>query len=1308
MNHVSPLLTSSSLPALPDNSQTNLLQYRVVTLLKQFPSGLTFSEIESKLQLKIDNNLRQKLLNNEHIIYIPDQQRLIFKFKYKIFSREDLFQYLQQSNVLTIDEDIRTSYPQIDEDIRVLRRDYKILYVLHASSKQPVVYLNPTPPPFELLPVPTLPNDIKVQWEMIKPTDFVQLRRELTKHKIPVSHLACNTVPQLGANTTNSSLFNEKNKRGDHARRLRAFRQRVDNPELAAIAEKLQLFDSATSIHGTTGSNTLSMIIDSSSTLPTSNNRITDSDDESRSRYLYHNVEAAPEEFERVVRVLYATSLLFYGDDVAIVLHMFLEQKVYREMDLVHALSLPQKQVSSILSRLMNHQLLLRTVCETKAAAALQRTFNVWCLDLDRAIDAINYRLLQMELTLCHEIDKLRDQVLYCPVCKHIYGTLDVGMLASPAPSVYQCNNCPQRTQLKIMDNSRQIQEKETLRAQMTTLLAPLKNMLRSLTTRSTSTSTSSNSCSPMECGTASLSSVSLQNSSSPAVLSTRNTVSSNNTTHAVGESQKRKVPGIKAARERRVGERQSANTTDTTSPPPLSLAPSISELTTTTGIATVNSPVSTIPSSVFVSFDTQPLFFGSDCDVYLPIITDWAVLQRERGVQLAKELLDSIADFDSIINARMFKYTITRHSLYIAYKRGFRAAEMLRLLRTLAQNPIPRSLYELINNEQAYIHYYRAVLVLENGNFYVQSPDKSVIAALLRDPRVREVATHPDQILLVLKTAPATHTSSASANSDTTQETNRHNSGPNEVPQYAFEVRPGNTEAVKKYSFDAGYPIIDEFDFAADRSLNIKVRVNLRSDADVRDYQKTSCYRIFWEGLCPATHVGGLVGHSGVLVLPCGAGKTLIGINIMTILKKTTIIFCQSILAVTQWKEQLHRFTTLDDKSVCRFTSLHTKKWDPHAPVLITTYPMFSKSNHSEEASKIIETVKAREWGLMILDEVHLTPANQFRKVTNTIRSHLKLGLTATMVREDDLIAELPFLVGPKLYELDIFTLRMRGHIAYVECHELHIPLTDVFAQAYSAAEDSEKRRLIYTINPNKTLVCASLIESHLSRSHKIMVFCDSLFALDWYAQLLKRPKVFGQIQTEERASILREFRSSSGGQCVLFSKVGDQSIDLPEADVVIQLALLDGSRMQEGQRIGRIQRPQERKERAYFYSLVSKDTEEMNYAAKRRNFLQEHGYTVGISENWTKYVKPGQRIDEEKQFELLDAIANYLEKRQTKKEDKTRALSTPEVDESGADGYCDESNNVSAQNGQPRDRKRKKLSTVHDEIRKKMRFLR
>jgi hypothetical protein len=267
------------------------------------------------------------------------------------------------------------------------------------------------------------------------------------------------------------------------------------------------------------------------------------------------------------------------------------------------------------------------------------------------------------------------------------------------------------------------------------------------------------------------------------------------------------------------------------------------------------------LPPTAGASFQTQPLYFGQGCDIYLPIITDLGTLQRERGVQLAKELLDSIAEFESIINARVFKYTVTRYSLYIAYKRGFRAAEILRLLRTLSQNPMPDTLYQLIANEEAYRHYYRAVLVLRDGKYYVQSRDKKVITTLLSDPHVSKLAVHPDHILLVTivrSTSTSTSTSTSSLSSATfslhntynqhTEVAENHNqqegSGSEKEEQrgrresdeeedirtssspphqYAFEVIPNSSEAIKKYCFQAGYPLIDEYDFAADNSLNIK-----------------------------------------------------------------------------------------------------------------------------------------------------------------------------------------------------------------------------------------------------------------------------------------------------------------------------------------------------------------------------------------------------------------------------------------------------------------------------------------------------
>jgi transcription initiation factor IIE alpha subunit len=860
MNHSLPASTISNTNFNTTSAQYSLatLQYKIVTLLKQNREGLTISEIERQIQFKIDNDILQKLRNNQHLQYLPEQEKLVFKFKYNIFSKDDLIQYLQQPpNALIIDDDVRIGYPNIDKDVQVcrenprkttfffvffsysflncvfvcffdckaLRQEYKVLCVQHISSKQQVVYWNPIPPPLELLPVSTLPDEIKARWHRIEPIDIVEIRRVLQANGMPLSCLACNTIPQVATSDDHSSLSNERSKRGcGRSKRLRGLRQHIDNPELAALAERVQLYNATT----TTTSN--SLVIDDadtmkvingdpSSTLPITSirNNITMTENDNRARYLHHNVDADPEEFERVVQVLCATAYLFYNDEVALVLHMFLDQKIQYEMDLVNTLLLPQRQVSSILLSLMNHHILRRTICQTKAVIKLQRTLNVWSLDLDRAIDAINYHLLQMESQLSDEIKQKQDQILLCPVCKIYYRTIDISTLDNPAPNVYCCGNCLQHTKLETVDNSLEIHTKQQLLIRMTQLLKPLKTTLQSLTASSATEKNSSRESFRMNVPTS--------------------------------QPQKQKMPSIRSAREersRKSSTHLNKHTTTTQSSvsstvpqtfvtpvPPSSLPTTQSSSTLPTlsndkdsSIPTnANSSSSQVPNAVLsapVSFHTQPLYFGTECDVYLPIITELNEWERELGVQLAKELLDSIADFESIINARVFKYIITRHSLYIAYKRSFRAAEILRLLRTLARNPIPRQLHELISNEENYIHYYRTVLILREGSFFVQSMELSVIRALLQDPRIRKLAAHPDQILRVYQTN--LPNSSLPNKTELVQDTtNLNNEQKEAIPQYAFEILPGTTEAVKKYSFEAGYPIIDEFDFVADLSLNIQ-----------------------------------------------------------------------------------------------------------------------------------------------------------------------------------------------------------------------------------------------------------------------------------------------------------------------------------------------------------------------------------------------------------------------------------------------------------------------------------------------------
>eukprot|EP01128_Nolandella_sp_AFSM9_P006454 TRINITY_DN3323_c0_g1_i2.p1 TRINITY_DN3323_c0_g1~~TRINITY_DN3323_c0_g1_i2.p1 ORF type:complete len:563 (-),score=127.36 TRINITY_DN3323_c0_g1_i2:64-1752(-) len=478
--------------------------------------------------------------------------------------------------------------------------------------------------------------------------------------------------------------------------------------------------------------------------------------------------------------------------------------------------------------------------------------------------------------------------------------------------------------------------------------------------------------------------------------------------------------------------------------------------------------------------------------------------------------------------------------------------------------------------------YFYRATVVLKEKTYHVQSTSLDILKELTENPTAGLLFAHRNKILQTEVEGEST-------------------------TYYHSAITKGKVEEMKKAAFAAGVPLVDEYDFV--HSPLPSISIDLKSTTKPRFYQKASVQKLFWNDFkC----------HSGNLVLPCGAGKTLAGIQVLATLKKPTIIFCNSILALNQWRGQLLKWTNINRSSVSRFASEFLNEWDPQASVVISTYAMFtSTENRGDSAMNMINHCTGRQWGLIVLDEVHLAPAKVFRQVTNGINAHVKLGLTATDVREDTLIEELPHLVGPKLYELDIFTLRMQNHIAPVHCTEIHCPLTDIFGHAFDNAPDARYKRLLYTLNPNKARIVGALIDKHLAQNHKIMIFCDDIFALKVYSTILKKTMVSGSTPTSERERIIGDFiRDAAKGECVLFSSVGDQSIDLPEAHVVIQIALMNGSRMQEGQRIGRVQRPMPGKDAAYFYSLITDDSAEAAFAARRHQFLVDHGYSVKMIE--------------------------------------------------------------------------------------------
>jgi len=383
---------------------------------------------------------------------------------------------------------------------------------------------------------------------------------------------------------------------------------------------------------------------------------------------------------------------------------------------------------------------------------------------------------------------------------------------------------------------------------------------------------------------------------------------------------------------------------------------------------------------------------------------------------------------------------------------------------------------------------------------------------------------------------------------------------------------------------------------------------------------------------------------RSGIIVLPCGAGKTLVGVTSACTLNKRALILCNSGVSVEQWKQQFKLWSTADDNAICRFTS-DAKDKPYNCKILISTYSMITlTTKRSAEAEKVLDWLAGQEWGLMLLDEVHTIPAKMFRRVLTIVKAQCKLGLTATLVREDDKITDLNFLIGPKLYEANWLELQKKGYLARVQCAEVWCPMAPEFYREYLTTR-SRKKALLISMNPNKFRICQYLIKLHAARNDKIIVFSDNVFALKHYAMKLGYPYIFGPTSQNERLQILQNFQHNPKVSTIFVSKVADTSFDLPDANVLIQISSHGGSRRQEAQRLGRILRAKKdtstEEYNAFFYTLVSQDTMEMYYTSKRQRFLMNQGYSYKVINNISEldsenlyYTKP------EEQQQLLQSV--------------------------------------------------------------------
>ncbi|KAJ1205252.1 hypothetical protein NDU88_000687 [Pleurodeles waltl] len=617
----------------------------------------------------------------------------------------------------------------------------------------------------------------------------------------------------------------------------------------------------------------------------------------------------------------------------------------------------------------------------------------------------------------------------------------------------------------------------------------------------------------------------------------------------------------------------------------------------------------------------SRPLWVAPDGHIFLEAFSPVYRYAQDFLVAIAEPVCRPI---------HIHEYKLTAYSLYAAVSVGLQTGDIIEYLQKLSKTGVPDGITQFI--KLCTVSYGKVKLVLKHNRYFVESAHPEVIQQLLQDKTIKECRLRNadgEETDLIMETftskSAISKTVESAGNASTSQgfdaqgkqdvpadlfefyeQMDKDEEEDEEMQTVSFEVKQENIEELQKRCIQLDYPLLAEYDFRND-SVNPDINIDLKPTAVLRPYQEKSLRKMFGNGRA----------RSGVIVLPCGAGKSLVGVTAACTVRKRCLILGNSAVSVEQWKAQFKMWSTIDDSQICRFTS-EAKEKPIGCSITISTYSMLGHTTkRSWEAEQVMDWLKRQEWGLMILDEVHTIPAKMFRRVLTIVQAHCKLGLTATLVREDDKIVDLNFLIGPKLYEANWMELQNNGYIAKVQCAEVWCPMSPEFYREYVAIK-TKKRILLYTMNPNKFRACQFLIKFHERRNDKIIVFADNVYALKEYAIRLNKPYIYGPTSQGERMQILQNFKHNPKINTIFISKVGDTSFDLPEANVLIQISSHGGSRRQEAQRLGRVLRAKKgmvaEEYNAFFYSLVSQDTQEMAYSTKRQRFLVDQGYSFKV----------------------------------------------------------------------------------------------
>jgi DNA excision repair protein ERCC-3 len=549
-----------------------------------------------------------------------------------------------------------------------------------------------------------------------------------------------------------------------------------------------------------------------------------------------------------------------------------------------------------------------------------------------------------------------------------------------------------------------------------------------------------------------------------------------------------------------------------------------------------------------------------------LVVLADRTVLLETAapGADEAREGLSAFAELEKSPE-HVHTFRITQLSLWNAAAGGRSPDDVLRLLEAHARYGVPANVAAEVRATMA--RFGRLVLARDAGDAgaLVLSADDALL--------IEEVARAKTVTPLVLRR-------------DKTR----------------LFIDPGMRGHVKKALLDLGFPVRDDAGYVEGERIPVALRETTLAGAPLRlrDYQREAV-RAFERG-------GGADGGHGVVALPCGAGKTLVGIAAMAAVSASTLILCTSTTSVRQWIREILDKTTLTEEDVGEYTGAQKET----RRVTVATYQVLTWQARGRRGEfPHLGLFRARNWGLVIYDEVHLLPAPVFR-ATAEIQTKRRLGLTATLVREDGLEGDVFSLVGPKRYDAPWKALERGGWIAPASCSEIRLSLPADAREFYALAPDAEKYG-IAARNPVKLDAAEAIVRSHVGAS--ILVIGQYLDQLRAAARRLGAPLVTGETSQRERDRLFERFRNGHE-RLLVVSRVANFSIDLPEASVAVQLSGTFGSRQEEAQRLGRVLRPKSDGRQAHFYSLVTRNTVDEDVNARRQLFLVEQGYRYEIAD--------------------------------------------------------------------------------------------